>query len=50
MDGVPDSPPLLGFFRDVGNLKEAEMEKNLRNGLNIQGTDHLNHKQLDFGI
>ena len=27
MDGVPDSPPLLGFFRDVGNLKEAEMEK-----------------------
>ena len=31
-------------------FEKAEMAKNLRNGLSMGETDHLNHKWLDFTI
>jgi hypothetical protein len=42
--------PLLGGFGGVDSFKKPYMDKTLRNGLIMSGTNPLNHKWLDFGI
>ena len=45
--------PLLGGLRGFGgmvDLKKAEMDKTLRNGLIMSKMDPLNHKWLDIPI
>ena len=40
----------LKGFGGVDDLKKAEMDKTLRNGLIMSEMDPLNHKWLDFAI
>ena len=40
----------MGGFGGVDDLKKAEMDKTLRNGLIMSEMDPLNHKWLDFAI
>ena len=40
----------LGGFGAWMTFKKAEIEKILRNGLNMSETDPLNYKRLDFTI
>ena len=50
---APDSTLFLEGLRGFGgvdDLKKAEMDKTLRNGLIINEMDPLNHKWLDFAI
>ena len=50
---APDSTLFWGGLRGLGawmTFKNAEMEKNLWNGLSMSETDPLNHKWLDFAI
>ena len=50
---APDSTNFLEGLRGFGgvdDLKKAEMDKTLRNGLSMIETDLLNHKWLDFVI
>ena len=50
---VPDSTLFLEGLRGFGgvdDLKKAEMDKTLRNGLIMSEMDPLNHKWLDFAI
>ena len=50
---APDSTLFLGGLRGFGgvdDLKKAEMDKTLRNGLIVSEMDPLNHKWLDFAI
>ena len=49
----PDSTLFLGSLRGFGgvdDLKKAEMDKTLRNGLIMSEMEPLNHKWLDFAI
>ena len=50
---APDSSLFLEGLRGFGgmdNLKKAEMDKTLRNGLIMSEMDPLNHKWLDLAI
>ena len=50
---APDSTLFLGGlmgFGGVDDLKKAEMDKTLRNGLIMSEMDPLNHKWLDLAI
>ena len=50
---APDSTLFLVGLRGFGgvdDLKKAEMDKTLRNGLIMSEMDPLNHKWLDFAI
>ena len=50
---APDSTLFLGGLRGFGgvdDLKKAEMDKTLRNGLIMSEMDPLNQKWLDFVI
>ena len=50
---APNSTLFLGVLRGFGgvdDLKKAEMDKTLRNGLIKSKMDPLNHKWLDFAI
>ena len=50
---APDSTLFLEGLRGFGgvdDLKKAEMDKTLRNGLIMNKIDPLNHKWLDFAI
>ena len=42
--------PLLGVLGVWMTFKKAEMEKTLRNGLNLSEMDPINNKWLDFAI
>ena len=50
---APDSTLFWGGLRGFGgvdDLKKAEMDKTLRNGLIMSEMDPLNHKWLDLAI
>jgi hypothetical protein len=50
---APDSTLFFGGLRGFGgvdDLKKAEMDKTLRNGLIMSEMDPLNHKWLDLAI
>ena len=50
---APGSTLFLGGLRGFGgvdDLKKAEMDKTLRNGLIMSEMDPLNHKWLDLAI